>query len=124
MAHVPVMAREVVDALTSRCAVERLIDGTLGAGGHTRALLGAGAREVLSLDLDPAALEVARATLADFGGRIHIVHASYEDMAAEARRLDWEQVDGILLDLGLSSLQLDSPERGFAFQHEPARHAV
>jgi 16S rRNA (cytosine1402-N4)-methyltransferase len=97
---------------------ERLIDGTLGAGGHTRALLDGGAREVLGLDVDPMALEIARANLAAYHDRTHIVQASYADMTQEAARLGWDRVDSILLDLGVSSMQLDNATRGFAFMKD------
>jgi 16S rRNA (cytosine1402-N4)-methyltransferase len=117
MTHVPVLAQEVVDALLPASAA-RIMDGTLGLGGHTALLLEAGAQNVLGLDLDPTALTQARNNLARYGQRARIVHASYADIAVEARRLGWDCVDGILLDLGVSSLQLDMPERGFAFRHE------
>jgi 16S rRNA (cytosine1402-N4)-methyltransferase len=113
--HTPVLLQEVLDALVP---AERVIDGTLGAGGHTRALLDAGTREILGLDRDPMALEIARDNLASYGERVHIVHASYITMKDEARRLEWEQVGGILLDLGVSSMQLDRAERGFAFMQD------
>jgi len=115
MPHIPVLADAVVEALSS---AQRVIDGTLGLGGHARALLDAGVAEILGLDWDAAALEIARANLAAFGQRVHIVHASYVNMAAEASRLGWTQVGGILLDLGVSSLQLDTPQRGFAFMKD------
>lgn len=115
MNHVPVLLNPVLEALLP---AERIIDGTLGAGGHTRALLEAGAQEILGLDRDSAALEIAHANLASFNERVHLVHASYLEMMEQAHRLGWEQVDGILLDLGLSSMQLDTPERGFAFMHD------
>jgi 16S rRNA (cytosine1402-N4)-methyltransferase len=115
--HVPVLLNEILEALRpAECA--RVIDGTLGAGGHTRALLEAGAREVLSFDLDMMALEIARKNLAQFGERAHLVHASYGQMAEEAAALGWDKVDGILLDLGISSMQVDTPERGFSFRHD------
>jgi 16S rRNA (cytosine1402-N4)-methyltransferase len=115
--HIPVLLNEVLDALhPSECA--RVIDGTLGAGGHTRALLESGAREVLSFDLDLMALKIARENLAAFGERAHLVHASYGEMAEEAAALGWDTVDAILLDLGISSMQVDTPERGFSFRHD------
>ncbi|RMG89611.1 MAG: 16S rRNA (cytosine(1402)-N(4))-methyltransferase RsmH [Chloroflexi bacterium] len=118
--HTPVLLKTVLDALIpdKDNPPQRIIDGTLGAGGHTRAFLDAGVQEVLGLDVDPQALAIARENLAPYGGRIHIVHASYTTMAAEAQRLGWDAVDGILLDLGVSSMQLDTPERGFAFRHD------
>src|SRR6185369_7482908 len=115
--HVPVLLNEVLEALhPAECA--RVIDGTLGAGGHTRALLEAGAQEILSFDLDAMALEIARANLASFDERAHLVHASYAQMAEEAAALGWDKVDAILLDLGISSMQVDTPERGFSFRHD------
>jgi 16S rRNA (cytosine1402-N4)-methyltransferase len=116
--HVPVLYNEVLASLLPEGrAVNRAIDGTLGAGGHSRALLEHGVLELLGLDVDPAALEIARETLAPFGERAHVVHASYREMADEAAKLGWKGVDAILLDLGVSSMQLDTPERGFAFRH-------
>jgi 16S rRNA (cytosine1402-N4)-methyltransferase len=115
MVHIPVLLQEVLDALTPAAHV---IDGTLGAGGHTRALLDAGVQEVLGLDRDPMALEIAGQSLGGYGERVHIVHASYSTMKDEAYRLGWEQVGGILLDLGVSSMQLDRAERGFAFMQD------
>jgi 16S rRNA (cytosine1402-N4)-methyltransferase len=115
MAHIPVLLEPIAEQLLP---AERIIDGTLGAGGHSRAFLERGAGEVLGLDLDPQALAITRDTLAPFGERAHVVHASYADMVDEARRIGWEAVDGILLDFGVSSMQLDTPERGFAFRTE------
>ncbi len=115
MSHIPVLLQPVLEALLP---ATRVIDGTLGAGGHTKALLDAGVSEVLGLDLDLMALEIAREKLTDYGERAHLVHASYADMTKEAQRIGWDNVDGILLDLGLSSMQLDRPERGFAFMHD------
>jgi len=98
--------------------VARAIDGTLGAGGHSRALLEHGVGELLALDLDPQAIALASANLAPFADRVHIVHASYPDLVGEAARLGWDAVDCILLDLGVSSMQLDTAERGFAFRYD------
>ncbi|MCA0455743.1 MAG: 16S rRNA (cytosine(1402)-N(4))-methyltransferase RsmH [Chloroflexi bacterium] len=115
MSHIPVLLQPILEYLSP---ADRVIDGTLGAGGHTRALLDAGIAEVLSLDIDSMALEIARANLQAYAGRVHIVHASYWDMVEQAHRLGWSQVDGILLDVGVSSMQLDHPERGFAFMQD------
>jgi 16S rRNA (cytosine1402-N4)-methyltransferase len=115
VSHIPVLLNAVLDLLLP---ADRVIDGTLGAGGHTRALLEAGVTEVLGMDADPMALEISRSTLATFGDRIHMVHASYADMTLEAQRIGWQQVSGILLDLGVSSIQLDRAERGFAFMKD------
>ncbi len=117
--HIPVLRDAVLENLAPPDhSVERVVDGTVGAGGHSAALLERGARDLLGLDCDPMALEIARANLAAYGERVHLAHASYADMTAEAARLGWDGVDAILLDLGVSSMQLDTPERGFAFRTE------
>ncbi len=95
----------------------RYIDGTLGAGGHAAGILTelAPDGQLLGFDLDPQALAIARETLAPFGERAHIVQASYTTMKEEAAKLGWDAVDGIVLDFGVSSMQLDTPQRGFSF---------
>jgi 16S rRNA (cytosine1402-N4)-methyltransferase len=120
--HIPVLLDAVLQFLlpaeAELCHQARAIDGTLGAGGHSAALLRGGVGELLGLDLDPAALEIARAALAPYGERAHLAHASYLHMADEAQKLGWDSADIILLDLGLSSMQLDTPARGFSFRHD------
>lgn len=114
--HLSVLYKDIIHALSPR-AGGRYIDGTLGAGGHAAGILAASAPdgELLGLDLDPQALAIAAERLAGFGGRAHIVRASYLEMAAQAKALGWDQVDGIVLDLGVSSMQLDNAGRGFSF---------
>ncbi len=113
--HIPVLLEPILQHLLP---AQRVIDGTLGAGGHAAALLEAGAGALLGLDRDPQALDIARARLASFGERAYIVHNSYLHMADEAARLGWTAVEAILLDLGVSSMQFDTPERGFSFRHD------
>ncbi|MCC2628003.1 MAG: S-adenosyl-methyltransferase MraW [Thermomicrobiales bacterium] len=100
----------------------RYLDGTFGGGGHTRALLESSAPDgiVLALDADSAAIGRAHALQQNpgFARRLIPVHANFADLAAVARERRLAPLDGILLDLGLSSFQLDQPERGFAFRHE------
>jgi 16S rRNA (cytosine1402-N4)-methyltransferase len=116
-----VLLAEVISGLQPQSG-GRYIDGTFGGGGHTRALLDASAPDgiVLALDADPAAIERARALRQDSGiaERLIPVRANFADLAAIARERGVAPLDGILLDLGLSSFQLDQPERGFAFRHE------
>lgn len=115
--HLPVLYHEVLEGLQPRPG-GRYIDGTLGAGGHAAGILERSAPDgrLLGMDRDPAALEVGRTALARFGERVVTVRASYTQMGEVARMHFVAPVDGILLDLGLSSMQLDDPVRGFAFQ--------
>jgi 16S rRNA (cytosine1402-N4)-methyltransferase len=96
-----------------------LVDATLGLGGHAAALLSAHPRlTLIGLDRDPEALVVAGRRLAAFADRVHLVHRVYDDMAAVLAELGTARVDGVLFDLGVSSLQLDADERGFAYSRD------
>lgn len=116
--HTPVLYQQVLSALQPS-AGSRHIDGTVGAGGHAAGVLrlSSPSGELLGLDRDPRALERAAERLAGFGRRVHLRHASFTDVTARASDLGWQTVDGILLDLGLSSMQLNDPARGFSFLH-------
>jgi 16S rRNA (cytosine1402-N4)-methyltransferase len=94
------------------------VDCTVGLGGHTRALLEAGATRVIGLDRDTAALAAARTTLSPWADRIDLVHADYRSLDEVLDRRSVEFIDGALADLGVSSLQLDSEGRGFSFQRD------
>jgi len=96
------------------------VDGTLGAGGHARGILEACAPDgqLLGLDVDPQALAIARKTLAPYEQRIHLAQASYTTLSAQLKQFGWNEVDGIVLDLGASSMQFDTPERGFSFMQD------
>jgi 16S rRNA (cytosine1402-N4)-methyltransferase len=117
--HLPVLYQEIITALRPR-SPGQYVDGTVGAGGHARGILEACAPDgqLLGFDLDPQALALARETLAPFGKRAHLAQASYTSLPHQLLLLGWDAVDGIVLDLGLSSMQLDTPERGFSFQHD------
>lgn len=117
--HTPVLYQNVLTALPLRAA-GRYIDGTVGAGGHASGILEGCSPGglLLGLDRDPHALEVAAKTLADFSGRFFLRQDTYARMQDHMDELGWDRVDGILLDLGLSSMQLESAERGFSFQRE------
>ena len=115
--HTPVLYQEIIHALqpkSSGC----YIDGTIGAGGHARGILEACTPDgrLLGFDLDSQALALARETLAPYGTRVVLMQASYCSLTESMQQLGWEAVDGIVIDLGVSSMQLDTPERGFSFQ--------
>src|SRR5574342_1347485 len=117
--HKPVLYKEIIHALQPRTG-GRYVDGTLGAGGHARGILAASAPDgqLLGLDVDPQAVAIARKTLAPYEHRIHLAQASYTTLATQLKYLQSDSVDGIVLDLGASSMQFDTPERGFSFQHD------
>jgi 16S rRNA (cytosine1402-N4)-methyltransferase len=114
--HIPVLQAEVLAGLAPRPG-GRYIDGTLGGAGHAAAILEASAPDgrLLGIDADPAALAAGATRLASFGGRAVLAHGNFRDLAQLARDNGFEPADGILLDLGVSSHQLDTPERGFSF---------
>jgi len=112
--HEPVLAREVVELLRPAPGMV-ILDGTLGGGGHSGLLLEGGAR-VIALDKDPRALASASARLARFGEAFRAVRADFRDAPAVLSALGLDGVDGALVDLGVSSPQLDDPSRGFSFQ--------
>ncbi|HEX5760308.1 MAG TPA: 16S rRNA (cytosine(1402)-N(4))-methyltransferase RsmH [Thermoanaerobaculia bacterium] len=95
------------------------VDATVGLGGHAEALLRAAPRSsLLGIDRDPQALARAAERLAPFGGRVRLVEGDFHDLAALAAQEGVERIDGFLADLGVSSLQLDTPERGFSFRFD------
>jgi len=116
--HVPVMVDEVIRWLRPR-AGGCYVDCTVGDGGHALAILTSlqGKGTLIGIDRDETALERALATLADFHPHIHLVHAQFSDLGAVVAGMKLGGVDGILYDLGVSSLQLDSVSRGFSFRH-------
>ncbi|MFT3891982.1 MAG: 16S rRNA (cytosine(1402)-N(4))-methyltransferase RsmH [Anaerolineales bacterium] len=117
--HLPVLYKEIIHALHPQSG-GRYVDGTLGAGGHARGIVEASAPDgqLLGLDVDPQALAIARKTLAPYEQRVHLAQASYTSLSKQLQQLGWETVDGIVLDLGASSMQFDTPERGFSFMQD------
>lgn len=115
--HQPVLYHETIKALQPHSG-GLYIDGTLGLGGHSWGMLEASKPDglLLGLEVDPRALHIARDYLHPFRKRVTIIQASYVTMREQLDAIGWKVVDGILLDLGVSSLQIDSPERGFSFQ--------
>jgi 16S rRNA (cytosine1402-N4)-methyltransferase len=114
--HQPVLYQQIIHALRPK-STGRYVDGTLGAGGHAAGLLAESEPGglLLGLEVDPQALDLARQTLAPFGERACLMRASYTGLPDQLDSLGWEYVDGILLDLGASSMQFDTAQRGFSF---------
>jgi 16S rRNA (cytosine1402-N4)-methyltransferase len=111
------MVAEVVEHLEpQRGGV--FVDCTVGLGGHARALLEAGASRLIGLDRDPAAVAAARDALSGYGDRVEVVHADYRRIAVVLDERGVTKVDGVLADLGVSSMQLDAPGRGFSFRQD------
>ena len=106
--HIPVLLRPILKAAAPISG--NWLDGTFGAGGYARGLLDAGANTVTALDRDPAAHQMAAEWVADYGGRLRLVEDVFSNLDHHAQDLD-----GVVLDLGVSSMQLDQPDRGFSF---------
>ena len=117
--HAPVLTEEVIGFLSVQPG-GRYIDCTLGPGGHSRAILEASAPGgvLLGLDADPSAVELASEALSEFAGSIRLVNANFRRLGEVCDRYEFEPVHGVLFDLGVSSLQLGSADRGFSFQTE------
>jgi 16S rRNA (cytosine1402-N4)-methyltransferase len=111
------MVREVLDFLAPARG-GMFLDCTVGLGGHSRALLEAGATRVIGLDRDPAALAHAKSSLEPFAGRVELVHSDYRDFARALDERGIPAIDGALADLGVSSMQLDADGRGFSFRRD------
>lgn len=119
--HVPVMLERVVELLEPalRTPDSILVDATLGLGGHAEALLSrCPDARLVGLDRDPDALELAGERLARFHGRVEIVHRVYDELPQALHSLGLQRVKGVLFDLGVSSMQLDTADRGFAYSYD------
>lgn len=111
------MVAEVIEHLApSRGGL--FIDCTVGLGGHARALLDSGASRLIGLDRDETAVQESRKTLSGFGDRVEVVHGDYRNVAEVVEARGIAAVDGVLVDLGVSSMQLDTPGRGFSFRRD------
>jgi 16S rRNA (cytosine1402-N4)-methyltransferase len=117
--HQPVMVREVVELLGVKPG-GRYIDGTVGGGGHAEAIMKRAGEQgaLLGIDRDAEAIGRAGQRLAPWGDRCRLVHGNFSELESLASAAGWSEADGVLLDLGMSSYQVDTPERGFSFQHE------
>src|SRR6218665_2824267 len=119
--HTPVLLERCLELLAPSASLPGavIVDATLGMGGHTEALLDAHpALPVIGLDRAPEALELAGRRLARFGDRAVLVHTVYDGIADAMRGAGYERISGVLFDLGVSSLQLDEAERGFAYAQD------
>jgi len=117
--HSPVMVQEAMALLQPR-AGGRYLDGTIGGGGHAAQLLERSAPDgcVLGLELDEDAIQAARQRLEGFGNRLIIQRANFREAKSLLKEISWEKVNGVLLDLGISSYHIDRAERGFSFQSD------
>ena len=115
--HVPVLLDEVLDALAVKEGGSYL-DGTFGAGGYARGILATPGTHVLGIDRDPDAIAGAAEAIAQSQGRLHVEHGRFGDLAVISRRLRAAPLDGVTLDIGVSSMQLDQAARGFSFRFE------
>ncbi len=114
--HVPVLLRPLLQAVAP--VLGTWVDGTFGAGGYARGLLAAGAQKVIGIDRDPAVFAMAEGWRADFAGRLLLQQGVFSELDSLAAPLAPEGVDGVVLDLGVSSMQLDQAGRGFSFMKD------
>jgi 16S rRNA (cytosine1402-N4)-methyltransferase len=114
--HIPVLARQTFEQLAPHAGI--YVDGTFGAGGHTRAILQVEGAQVIGIDRDRDAVAGGFALVDEAGGRLTLVEDRFSNLEHVARSFGHDAVDGILLDLGVSSMQLDQAERGFSFRND------
>lgn len=114
--HIPVLLRPLLEAVAP--VFGTWVDGTFGAGGYARGLLAAGAARVIGIDRDPLAFEMAAPWRGEFGERLVLVQSTFSELDSVAAEIAPEGVDGVVLDLGVSSMQLDQAERGFSFMKD------
>ena len=117
MIHIPVMLPEVLDVLAPRSGATYL-DGTFGGGGYSAAILDAAPCTVWAIDRDPAAIARGAALAARHPGRLHLIEGRFGDMVALLGARGVAQLDGVVLDVGVSSFQIDDPARGFSFRSD------
>jgi len=115
--HIPVMLNEVLANLAPRDGGVYL-DGTFGGGGYAAAILEQADCTLFAIDRDPEAIERGAGLVARFPGRLHLLHGQFGDMVSLLEQVGVTQLDGVVLDLGVSSFQIDDPDRGFSFRHD------
>lgn len=114
--HVPVLLNEAIEALHVQPG-RRYVDCTVGPGGHAEAILQRGGR-LLAIDIDPQTIDLARQRLSPYGPDAIVVKEDFQNLRSVCADFGFIPADGVLFDLGVSSFQLDSPDRGFSFQHD------
>ena len=117
MSHIPVMLQEVLEALSPR-EDGRYLDGTFGGGGYARAILGAASCTLWAIDRDPEAIARGAALASQFPGRLHLIEGRFGAMLELMAEAGVADLDGVVLDLGVSSFQIDTPGRGFSFRND------
>ncbi len=117
--HIPVLLNEVVESIAPKDGGV-YVDGTFGAGGYTRAVLDAANCTVYAIDRDPDAIREGQKLVEAYKGRLHLLHGTFGEMADLVRGEGVDFVDGVMLDIGVSSMQIDRAERGFSFQKDGA----
>jgi len=117
MSHIPVLLAEMLESLAPR-AGQTILDGTFGGGGYSRAILEAAPCTVWAMDRDAQAIARGAALAAAHPGRLHLIEGRFGDMLALLAERGVTQLDGVVLDLGVSSFQIDTPERGFSFRFD------
>ena len=117
--HIPVLLNEVVESIAPKDGGV-YVDGTFGAGGYTRAVLDAADCTVYAIDRDPDAIREGQKLVDVYKGRLHLLHGTFGEMAELVRGEGVDFVDGVMLDIGVSSMQIDRAERGFSFQKDGA----
>jgi 16S rRNA (cytosine1402-N4)-methyltransferase len=115
--HIPVLCRRAIEFLKAGDGGV-YIDATFGAGGYTRAILGQAGTQVIGIDRDPHAIALGADLVQAANGRLTLIEDQFSHLDAVARNCGYEAVDGVVLDLGVSSMQLDTPQRGFSFRHD------
>lgn len=115
--HIPVLLREVLDAISPTDG-GLYVDGTFGAGGYARGVLDTPGTKLLAIDRDPDAIAAGQAMAAEYNGRLTLLHGPFADMQRLLEEAGVTQVDAVMLDLGVSSMQIDEADRGFSFMQE------
>ena len=115
--HIPVLLNEVISGISPKDG-GIYVDGTFGAGGYTRAVLTAANCKVIAIDRDPDAVRDGQKLCREFEGRLTLLHGEFGDMVDLVRQTGTDAVDGVMLDIGVSSMQVDQAERGFSFKKD------